>query len=133
MVNFRRRILYSFIIFTSGIFLLLGIAVANLSITNMKREINHSYEKELQLVAYALPSMDLESGASLQPFKKTIEGQLTYVTANGDVRATTFEEEPSGMMRSLLHQEDDTERITRNGHVHFVHPLGQPFNGDFIV
>lgn len=134
MVNFRGRILNSFIIFTSGIFLLLGIAIANLSINDMERELFNSYKKQLELTSYPVKTDEGNLRTILKKYNKSIDGELSYVTQGGKVRASTFKEPPSQVLRTLMHKTDDTQKIIRGDYVNFVMPLtpNQP-STDYLV
>ncbi|MGM7702299.1 two-component system histidine kinase PnpS [Pseudalkalibacillus sp. Hm43] len=123
MENFRGRILNSFVIFTSGIFLLLGIAIANLSIGNMERKMFNSYSKQLDLVSYAILSDERNLEPILENYNTSIDGNLSYVTAGGKITATTLQDPPERMLQSLRHRTENTQRINRDDQVNFVKPM----------
>jgi two-component system phosphate regulon sensor histidine kinase PhoR len=123
MVNFRGRILNSFIIFTSGIYLLLGIAIVNFSINDMERELFNSYKKQLELTSFPVKNDEGNLETILKKYNKSIDGELSYVTKGGEVRASTFEEPPSQVLKTLMHKTDETQKIIRSDYVNFVMPL----------
>ncbi|MCF6138194.1 two-component system histidine kinase PnpS [Pseudalkalibacillus berkeleyi] len=133
MKNFRGRILNSFIIFTSGIFLLLGIAIANLSIGSIERALFQSYKKQLELIAYDVINEE-DKDRVLQKYHKSIGGHLTYISEEGTVDGTTFKDPPLQMLEGLTHQTNQTQMMKTEDRINFVRPLNplQP-STDYLV
>ncbi|WP_408007165.1 two-component system histidine kinase PnpS [Pseudalkalibacillus sp. A8] len=133
MVNFRGRILNSFIIFSSGIFLLLSFAIANLSIGAMEREQFDSYAKQLELVSRAVDPETEQLQSALGRYKESVDGEISYITHNGEVSATTFEEPPF-TNQDIFSPSDGVEKIERDDRVDFILTLlpGQP-TSDYLV
>ncbi|WP_221566366.1 two-component system histidine kinase PnpS [Alkalihalobacillus sp. TS-13] len=133
MVNFRGRILNSFIIFASGIFLLLSFAIANLSIGAMEREQFDSYAKQLQFVSKAIEPGNIDLQETLNRYEGSTDGEISYITQGGEIAATTFEKPPFTEQERFTPSEN-VEKIERDGRVDFVMTLSpEQSTSDYLV
>lgn len=114
---------------------MLGIAIANLSIGSMERELDSSYKTQLDLVSKAVKAEngeDLES--LLKGFQKSIDGDLTYLSEDGSISATTFDTIPHNALENLIHQSDQVVKLQRDKKVNFVLPLSpEQKSSDYLV
>ncbi|WP_257346542.1 two-component system histidine kinase PnpS [Pseudalkalibacillus decolorationis] len=132
MTNFRGRILTAFIVFTTIIFILLGLLIANLSIGSMERQKLQAYRSQLQLISNSVSETEV-SKKELLRIAEDIEGELTMFSGNGEVVATTLPKEQIINPKRINFDTNGIQQLEREGFTDFVLSLSNGESSGSLV